>query len=484
MANNISYTPPPSLLPFLTSDKFISLVCGPYGSGKTTASIMKLIYHAKLMAPSFDGKRRSRYAWVRNTRQQLLDTSIPDFLKWFPAGKFGDFSKTELKYVLRFDDVECEILFRGLDDKDDVARLLSLQLSGGIVEEFRELDQDIFEALQSRVGRYPDKMLVVPRPEWGVDSKGNPVGGCVRDDGKSNIHIWGASNPPDMETYWEGLMSDPPGNVHVTIQPSGLSPKADWTEYLPENYYENLAEGKSEDWIDVYIHSKFGKTLAGQPVFRAFSRDVHVTDEPLNYVRGASYPLIIGMDAGLHPAFVIGQMTYTGRLLILHSDAADGMGALRFVRERLKPVLAQRFPGQPVVVVIDPAANTRSQNDERTVLDILRNEGFKVQTARTNAIQPRISAVDSFLTRMIDGKSGIIFDQNYCHGIITALAGKYRYRLKKNGDTEDLPEKLHPWSDLADSLEYLCLHADTSGLFSMKEKPAAKAPRITNYRYV
>lgn len=453
-------------------------------STKTSASIMKIAYHAKKMAPCYDGIRRSRCCWVRNTRQQLADTSIKDFMKWFPDGIAGTFEKTNTQFKLKFDDVECEVLFRGLDDANDVRRLLSLQLSFAVFDEFREINRDIFETMQGRVGRYPDKMLVPPRPEWGVDSRGNPVGGCVTDEGKSNAHVWGASNPPDLESYWEELLSDPPDNVHVTIQPGGLSPEADWLEYLPEDYYENLTKGKSEDWIDVYVNSKFGKTLAGSPVFRAFSRDVHVAKEPLHYIRSSSFPLIVGMDVGLHPAAVIGQMTPTGRLVVLHSMSESGMGALRFVRERLKPVLSQRFPGQPAIVILDPAANTRSQTDERTVLEVLKEEGFQVRTAKTNALQPRISAVDSFLTRMIDGKGGIVFDEAYCHGIITALAGKYRYRLKKNGDAEDSPEKNHPWSDLADSLQYLCLHTDTSGVFGGHKNTKSRPVKQVNYRYV
>jgi hypothetical protein len=40
---------------------------------------------------------------------------------------------------------------------------------------------------------------------------------------------------------------------------------------------------------------------------------------------------------------------------------------------------------------------------------------------------------------------------------VQALGNKYRYRRKKDGQIEDLPEKLHPWSDVADALQYLCL---------------------------
>ena len=125
----LTYKPPNSVKEFLTSESFISLIVGPVGSTKTTAGIMKIAYHAKQMAPARDGIRRSRAIWIRNTREQLRDTSIPDFLKWYPDGVAGSYLKSEYKFTLKFDDVECEVLFRGLDDSNDVRRLLSLQAS-------------------------------------------------------------------------------------------------------------------------------------------------------------------------------------------------------------------------------------------------------------------------------------------------------------------------------------------------------------------
>ena len=226
--NQLDYSPPKSVRDFLKDEAFISLIVGPVGSTKTTAAIMKIAYHAKRMAPCKDGIRRSRAIWIRNTREQLRDTSIPDFLKWYPDGMAGSFLKTEYKFILRFDDVECEVLFRGLDDSNDVRRLLSLQASFAVLDEFREINKDIFEALQGRLGRYPDGMLVPHRPEWGVDEKGNPIQGCVTDEGKSNKHVWGATNPPDLDTFWENFLSNPPDNAHCYFQPSGMSPEADW----------------------------------------------------------------------------------------------------------------------------------------------------------------------------------------------------------------------------------------------------------------
>ena len=450
MLHEVNFEVIESLDDFFYSEKFISLAVGPVGSTKTTAGIMKIVHHAAQMAPSKDGKRRSRCIWVRNTREQLRDTSIPDFLKWIPDGIMGSFLKTEYKFVINVGDIECEVLFRGLDDANDVRRLLSLQASFIIFDEFREIHPDIYNAAQGRVGRYPDKMM-------------NGVG-CVTDDGRPNAHIWGMTNPPDMDTFWETLLTDPPDNVHVTIQPSGLSPEADWTRFLPDDYYDNLAQGKTEDWIDVYINAKFGKSLSGLPVFRSFDRTVHCADHKIKPLFSDN-PLIIGVDAGLTPAAVVGEVAYDGRLVIYDAKISDGMGALRFVREVIKPMLVNKFPSRRAVVIIDPAAFQRVQTDERTVADIWRNEGFMVKPAKTNSVAARIAAVDKYLTRVVDGNYGLVVDPDDASPLVQALAGKYRYKINTKGVRDESPEKSHPWSDVADAFQYLCLHADGGETF-------------------
>lgn len=444
--DGLVYNPPVSVTPFLTSDKFQNFIVGPVGSTKTTASIMKIVYEAKRVAACRDGIRRSRIAVIRNTRQMLYDTTIPDFEKWL--GRFGALVKQDSKFIMRFDDVECEVLFRGLDDANDVRRLLSLQLTFGMMDEFREIHPDVFNALTGRLGRYPDKSM-------------NGVGPC--DDAGNQIHkVWGATNPPDADTFWETLLSEPPDNAHVTIQPSGRSPEADWVQYLPDGYYDNLCEGKSEDWIAVYVDGHFGRSLSGMPVFKSFDRKTHVAAEPCTVLPGQT--LIIGVDAGLSPAATLCQVAYDGRLIVHDALVSESMGALRFIREKLKPMLLNKFPGYRVQVIIDPAAYQRAQTDERCVADMFKQEGFNVKPARTNSVSARLAAVDNYLTRLVDGKPGILLSPEGCKPLIQAMGGKYRYKVNKKGETDESPEKSHPHSDIADSLQYACLHADSGFL--------------------
>lgn len=464
---NVTYTPVSSITPFLTADKFANFVVGPVGSTKTTASIIKIALEAARVAKCRDGVRRSRCAVIRNTRQMLWDTTIPDFLKWFPDGQAGLLAKTDSKFLLRFDDVECEVLFRGLDDANDVRRLLSLQLTFGVMDEFREIHTDVYNALTGRLGRYPDKTM-------------NGVGAC--DDTGKQIHkVWGATNPPDADTQWETLLSNPPPNVHVTIQPSGRSAEADWLNLLPDGYYANLCEGKDEDWISVYVDGRFGASLSGKPVFRSFNTELHVAREPLTVL--ANTPILIGVDAGLSPAAVIGQIDYTGRLLLHDAIISESMGALRFIREKLKPLMATKYPGQRAMVIIDPAAFQRAQTDERCVADMFKAEGFTVKPAKTNVISARLAAVEQYLTRIVDGKPALLADPQGALPLIQALRGKYRYKVNTKGDTDDKPDKSHPWSDVADAAQYLCLHADNGQVMGWHVGKQAREIKKVSYHY-
>jgi len=149
------------------------------------------------------------------------------------------------------------------------------------------------------------------------------------------------------------------------------------------------------------------------------------------------------------------------------------------VREKLKPLLANKYPGMPILVIGDPAGQQRAQTDERSVFDILRQEGFRVIPAKTNSVVARLSAVDSLLTRMADGKPALLIDSK-CKDLINALRGGYRYKIKTNGEVDDKPEK-NKYSHIADAFQYACLHADgnlTGDVLTPKAKNVEKSTYV------
>jgi hypothetical protein len=356
MSLTIDYTPPATGKKFMASDKKMRVIAGPVGSGKSVTCSFEIVRRASMQEPNSSGVRRTRFAVVRETVRQLQDTTIKTFLDWFPPGQCGQYMRTTKTYLFKLGDVECEIMFRALDDADDVANLNSLELTGAWFNECRDIHPDIVDAMSKRIGRFPSK----------------------KDGGPTWHGMWADTNPPTMDTWWyyqmEGL--DPKDGVSpndngwdVFKQPSGRSPYAENIENLPEGYYDT--QGRSEEYIRVYIDGEYGLSSAGMPVYKYFRPDYHMAKERLRTILNGVRPVVIGMDLGLTPAAIIGQQDPRGRALILGECISFDMGAQRFIRTMLKPMLYERFPGVPVLVVVDPAGVQRAQTVERSVVYII-----------------------------------------------------------------------------------------------------------------
>lgn len=441
MALDINYTPPPTGQKFMESDAKMRVLMGPVGSGKSVTCSFEIVRRAAMQEPdATTGKRRTRAAIVRETARQLQDTTIKTFLDWFPPGVCGRYMRTTKTYFFEVGDIECEIMFRALDDADDVANLNSLELTFAWFNECRDIHPDIVDAMSKRIGRFPSS----------------------KDGGPTWFGMWGDTNPPTMDTWWyyqmEGL--DPKDGVSpnnnkwaVFKQPSGRSPYAENIENLPEGYYDTT--GRSEDYIRVFIDGEYGLSSNGQPVYQYFRPDYHMASQTLRPLLNGVRPLIVGIDLGLTPAAVLGQQDPRGRALVLDELVSFDMGIQRFVRTMLKPLLYERFSGAPVLIVVDPAGVQRAQTDERSAVDIIKAEGLRVIPAKTNKVSARINAVDDFLMRQVDGDPAFLLDPR-CTRLKAAMMGGYRF--DKNGGIDK-----NKHSHVAEALQYLMLHIASAG---------------------
>ena len=70
---------------FMKSDAFVRGIRGPFGSGKSTACVMEILRRAKMQRIGTDGKRRSRWAVIRNTYPELKTTTIKTWHQWVSA---------------------------------------------------------------------------------------------------------------------------------------------------------------------------------------------------------------------------------------------------------------------------------------------------------------------------------------------------------------------------------------------------------------
>lgn len=444
MSENLVYTPPATVALFMQCDAKVRVLQGPVGSGKSVGCVMEIPRRAAATPPGPDGIRRSRWAVVRNTMPQLKDTTIKTFLDWLKPGVAGEWQLTEKTFTLRFADVEAEIQFRALDDAKDVAKLLSLELTGAWLNECRTIPKEIVEGLMKRIGRYPSKKDI----------------DCDYWHG-----IWADTNPPSVDTWWWRMMEkiDGENGWAVFKQPSGRSPEAENIENLPEGYYDTT--GLSEDFIKVYIDGLYGMSRAGVPVYdKTFKSDLH-EDRTLAPVPFASTPIIIGMDFGRTPACAIGQVQGGGRVALLDELTSFNMGLEVFIREKLRPLLnSSKYMGAKFVVIGDPAGRAKSSISEENSFDTLKRYGFTAFPASTNDPDARIRAVERGLLELVEGVPAFRINPDTCPMLTRGFQYGYVYKEVKNSDgvLKVEPHK-NEFSHPHDALQYLMLYAMGAG---------------------
>ena len=434
------FIPGPVGQSFIDDRKFVKIICGPVGGGKSTDALMELFGRSVLQAP-FDNVRRTKHILMRNTGTQLKHTVKPLIDQWFTGmvqNSMGNWRLTDNVFEMKFKMpdmtiVHAEFCLMPADTPDDVRRLLSLEASSAWIEELREIDQAIYEGLQGRVARFPNKA------SGGVTYPG----------------LIGSTNPPPMGSWLQELMSDPPSNTAIFMQPPAMledgtiNPAAENLENLDDDYYANLIEGKSSDWLDVYMRNKFGAGGFGYPVFRnTFRRAFHVSETALSAVPASLNPIVVGMDNGLTAAAVIGQMDARGRLNILgesYVPEGETMGVETFLDRLLVPYLQARFPVRPesIMFVLDPACYQRSQVNEVTIAQAVGSRGYRTMRASTNVPERRIAAVEGLLSRAIDGGPGMLLSGPHTPWLTRALDYLYRNKKQVAGMSSATPEKNH-----------------------------------------
>lgn len=442
--SGLNYTPGLTGKLFLRCQDEMKVIGGPVGSGKTTVCIADILTHAIQMPVSDKGLRRSRMLIVRNTKQQLKDTTLPSVLNFLPAEiykwKEGDYT---LK--VRFNDVESDWLFRSLDTPEDVQRVLSLEVTKIWVEEAREVPVPLLSDLAGRAGRFPSQA-----------GGFNYLSGIIL-----------STNPPEIDSDFYKLMEhlpqdddDPNSVIIATVfkQPSGLSPEAENIENLRPGYYESLSKGKTKNWINVYVHGKYSESQYGKPVYReSFNLDRHVSIEPVRY--DSSLPIVVGQDTARKPASVFMQLGLDGRIRILREATAFDMGSDDFIKMKIKPVLINFFSNNFVIFSGDPSWIRQNDTDDNSWYKSLRKEfkkddGFAVLPAYTNDPLVRINALDKVFRDWPNGQPKVIIDPA-CVSLIAGLRSKYRYTKTRgsNGQFRETPDK-NAWSHVVEAAQY------------------------------
>lgn len=440
----LTYTPSNTVRNFMRSEHKMRALMGPVGGGKTTGAIIELLRQAITIPPMEDGIRRSKMLIVRNTKQQLRDATLSSVLHLIPV-EIYKWRESDMIMRFKFNDVESDWVFRSLDTPEDIERILSFECSWVWVEEARQIPVQILSDLEGRTGRFPSQ------------AKGFRY--------RSGIIY--TTNPPEIDSPHYKLLEHLPQvdgeensiiDVDVFKQPSGLSPEAENIENLRPGYYEDLAKGKPQAWIDVYVHGMYAMSQAGKPVYhQSFKVDKHVAKAPLRI--DGKLPVVIGMDCARTPAAVFKQMQPDGRIFTLREAYGFDMGAKTFIQMKLNPIIKNFFADNPLVFVGDPSWVRQNETDDNSWFKELkkafpREAGHTVRAAVTNDPIARINATDDTLRSYPDGEPLALFDPS-CKWLIEALRSKYRFvKLKgSDGKLHERPEK-NNWSHTAEANQY------------------------------
>jgi len=444
-------------------------------SGKSVGSQIEIPRRASEQRPStLNGRRKSRIAVVRNTMPQLRDTTLKTWMDWFPNGSLGHYVSTGKTYYIKHGDIDCEVVFRALDDEADVRNLLSLELTAAYVNEFKDIQRPIMEALDGRIGRYPR----------------------MNEGGPSWIGIWGDSNMPDEDTYWhsmlEGLDPDDPRKKRANewekfVQPTGMlrlqdgtyidNPAAENSENLPPNYYANLIKGKTDDFIRTFVMCQYGRSRGGKPVHPMFDRDRHVSKQPL--IPDPHNLLLVSADFGMTPAITLKQQNAFGQVLTLDEIVEFGTGIEQAIENKLLPMLRNRFDGFDVFVTGDPSGGNGSQNDASSCVDVFqryRKKGLgRVKLAWSNSPVHRIAATDHFLSRNGDGGKPMYLVDPRCTWLIQALGGKFMFKKYKDGRESSEVDK-NDWSHVGEANQYGDMYFERGGRRKAEQEDRARRP--------
>jgi hypothetical protein len=392
---------------------------------------------------------------VRQTLKQLKDTVLKDCQNWLKG--LGQWKVSENTFHLEFDDVKSEWIFIPLENDEDQARLLSMQLTGAWLSECIEMDISVLGPISGRLGRYPS----------GID--GTPTWyGMIAD-----------TNFPTEMTPWHEFMENRRPDWQVFKQPSGLSPDAENLNWLTQNettiklpldhpariaqgrkYYERFVEmyGEDSDWVRRYVKAEYGDDPSGAAVFKnTFKPNFHIVDSTM-LIPG--YPLLVGQDFGRNPWSLICQMDHMGRLLVHKEVPGTNVGLEKHVNESLKPILfSNQFMGYKVCMVGDPSGVAKGNIAEESCFDALSRLGLPNFPAPTNDIEPRLRAVEALLQRQTNGGPSLVISREGCPWLCRAMSGGYRFMKMKTGALKTVPDKTDKegFSHVCDDLQYVAL---------------------------
>lgn len=405
-------SPSPVQYDFFQSTAPEVLLVGPRGEGKTEAGIMAMLIHADRQPKEL---RPIPWAIIRDTWSNLQRTTLRSFLAPWPDSFAASIrSRLEIREGGREISLPgwwTAFLF-GVDSAADLNKLQSLQLGGLWGEEFAPvMEQDI-----SSLGVAEEMWLL------GQTSLRYP---CVT---RAQI----TQNYPSKDHWtWQRFAEQHLPQCALFRIPRGEN------KHVRDEYrlkMEQALQGRP-DLLDRLVLGKPSDVYIGEKVTPEYNEDLHrsMTLLPL-----LSAPVIRCWDGGQTPACVFVQIAPSGKIHVLDTLQAQGMGMQQFIETQVRGLMASRYPdAQDWQDSGDPSLSTPEQSDSMYCAAQIINKTLK---ARFIPGEPSWQARREWIKeRLIRDQILLSPHEKILH---RALSGGWHYKRAPSGEViKDLPEK-------------------------------------------
>lgn len=433
--HHIQFRANPTQKSFIESQARADLFACRMGEGKSAALAWAIWYHTK-------HNPGAKWAVIRDTWENLRETTQAEFFKWFPPGIFGEYKTSTKKFEWDpASGLTGEVQFLGMDDPADAAKLQSRDLGGIAMDE--------------------------PAPaaeSGGIDELIFDIGiSRLRQPGMNWYAVKLAENNPD-ETHWTYRRFVDPGTPGFqwwqTENPENLG-------NLPEGYYEKIAEtwAHRPDLKRRFLEGKFGFQQIGKAVTPEWDISLHL-QSGLEPVPGVE--LALGWDGGLNPTCVITQVTPLGYWLILEAHVGDNIGMYELIEDVIKPRLAQRYQGFDWRHIGDPTLGNREQSSSmnsaaRVITRELGGPFIEGPITEAERLEPLRAVM-----RKVNGGTGLIqVDKEWAKPVWHALRGGWHYHIDREGNVGNIVKDMH--SHPGDATSYLASYLFPLGRLKKKE---------------
>lgn len=477
----------------------IDLIRGPWGSGKTVASIFKMIRHAAIDFPiSRDGPDPNRgvvhvrAAAIRDTYRELAKTALSSWQEAFPKG--GPYTASDrdawsggqdrpVTHKLEWDvvrnwyagrgawekrltKVRFEMQFGAIGEQNLESFFKGYEISLGWDNECDLNKREVAPLLYGRTGRYPPEGEIM---EWEKERLGFTVD---PDSGRESVKVprivCGDFNPPDETNWTYELEIEKPDEAkkmgfNFFAQPSGLSPQAEnRIGKSRAKYEEEQAAFGGPDTPDSRrnVHGMYAPKVAGTIIFKRFNLLRNRADQPLPVV--SELPFYMGMDAGGRPAAVIGQIMPSGQRRVLREVVSRPdvvTGPSRFA-ENVMEVLLRDFAGMRCAGAWADPSSWYGADKLRGELAWIETVSLALQIpimpCATNDLGSRFEAVDWYFGD-IDANTPRLLIDPACKYLIRAYVSQYQLTKEATkAKTDSIEVEKNEYSHVAEADQYWC----------------------------